>query len=239
MLRTAGFEVIDLGIDVPASRFVSAAVDAGADIIAACALMTTTMPQQREVIEHLAATGRRDDFFVMVGGASTTPAWAQEIGADGYGETAADAVSSGRATSSRQRRGADDADATSRSTGARRPGRSAREKDFDLKRYIPAVRALVKKHGITYDPSTPVPSDDDLVERVWQAGRELFLQVGVYCVDTERVITFDPIELDQALAHAPRPVVLGTGQHAKTIPVRRPESARSGRSSRSAPAAPA
>lgn len=92
MLKTAGFEVIDLGVDVPASRFVTAAADAHAHIIAACALMTTTLPQQREVIEHLVAAGRRSDFFVMVGGASTTQGWATEIGADGHGETAADAV---------------------------------------------------------------------------------------------------------------------------------------------------
>jgi 5-methyltetrahydrofolate--homocysteine methyltransferase len=92
MLRTAGFEVVDLGVDVPASRFVTAAADARADVIALCALMTTTMPQQKEVIEHLLAAGRRDQVFVMVGGASTTAEWAAEIGADAYGETAADAV---------------------------------------------------------------------------------------------------------------------------------------------------
>jgi corrinoid protein of di/trimethylamine methyltransferase len=92
LLQTAGFEVIDLGVDVPASRFVSAAIDAHADIIALCALMTTTMPQQKEVIEHLAATDRREDFFVMVGGASATREWAAQITADAYGETAADAV---------------------------------------------------------------------------------------------------------------------------------------------------
>ncbi len=71
MLKTAGFDVVDLGTDVHASRFVTAAVDSRAGIIAVCALMTTTMPQQREVIEHVAAAGRRDDLFVMVGGAST------------------------------------------------------------------------------------------------------------------------------------------------------------------------
>jgi len=103
-------------------------------------------------------------------------------------------------------------------------GQICAEKDFDLKRFIPTVRSLVKKYDIEYDPTTPVPSDDDLVERVWQAGRELFLNVGVYCVDTERIIMFDPVELDQALAHAPRPVIVGTGQHSKAIPVRRPES---------------
>ena len=92
MLKTAGFELTDLGVDVPASRFVTAAIDGRADIIAVCALMTTTMPQQKEVIEHLVAAGKRKDFFVMVGGASTTQAWADQIGADGHGETAADAV---------------------------------------------------------------------------------------------------------------------------------------------------
>lgn len=97
------------------------------------------------------------------------------------------------------------------------------QKDFDLKRYIPTVRALAKKYAIAYDPGTPITCDDDLVERAWAAGRELFLRVGVYCVDTERVITFDEHELDQALAHAPRRVVVGSGQHAGVIPVRRPE----------------
>ena len=103
-------------------------------------------------------------------------------------------------------------------------GEICTENDFDLKRFIPAVRRLVTKHGIKYDRTTPVPSDDDLAERVWQAGKELFLEVGVYCVDTERLIKFDPVEVDQAVAHAPRPVILGTGQHAKAIHVRRPES---------------
>ena len=92
MLKTAGFHVIDLGTDVAASSFVTKAVDAKADVIALCALMTTTVPQQREVIEHLTAAGRRSDFFVMVGGAAASQAWAAEIKADGYGETAADAV---------------------------------------------------------------------------------------------------------------------------------------------------
>jgi dimethylamine corrinoid protein len=92
MLKTAGFDVVDLGTDVQASRFVTAALEAHAGIIAVCALMTTTVAQQREVIEHAVASGRRDELYIMVGGASTTAAWAAEIGADGHGETAADAV---------------------------------------------------------------------------------------------------------------------------------------------------
>ena len=170
MLKTAGFDVIDLGIDVPASRFVTAALDSRADIIAVCALMTTTMPQQREVIEHVAAVGKRDQFFVMVGGASTSEAWAQDIGADGYGETAADAVALAEAHVSPG--GSESSMLTNLEIYRRATtGDICSEKDFDLKRYIPAVRGLVKKHGIMYDPATPVPSDDDLAERVWQAGQ--------------------------------------------------------------------
>jgi trimethylamine corrinoid protein len=92
MLNAAGFEVFDLGIDVPASAFAIKAEEIGADVIAVSALMTTTMPQQRNVIEHLEARGVRDKYYVIVGGGVTTQEWANEIGADGYGETAGDAV---------------------------------------------------------------------------------------------------------------------------------------------------
>ncbi len=92
MLQTAGFEVIDLGCDVAASGFVEEAEKAKADIIALTALMTTTMAQQKDVIEYLEARGSRARYYVMVGGGPTTAEWAEEIGADGYGRTAADAV---------------------------------------------------------------------------------------------------------------------------------------------------
>ena len=93
MLRTEGFEVVDLGIDVPASRFVDEAEKHKADIIALSALMTTTMPQQREVIEHLIARGSRNKYYVMVGGGATDQNWADKIEADAYGETVVEAVS--------------------------------------------------------------------------------------------------------------------------------------------------
>jgi trimethylamine corrinoid protein len=92
MLQTAGFEVIDLGCDVPAAGFVEAAEKASADIIALSALMTTTMAQQEDVVRYLEARGNRAAYYVMVGGGPTTAGWAEEIGADGYGQTAADAV---------------------------------------------------------------------------------------------------------------------------------------------------
>ena len=140
----------------------------------------------------------------MVGGASTTAEWAAEIGADGHGETAADAVALAEAFVG-ARGGARTMLANLELYRRATTGEICAEKDFDLKRFIPAVRRLVKKYGIAYDPATPVPSDDDLADRLWEAGRRLFLDVGVYCVDTERVIRFDEAELDQALAHAPAP----------------------------------
>lgn len=92
MLQTAGFEVIDLGVDVPAVKFVEEAERVEADVIALSALMTTTMPQQKDVIEYLEARNSRDHYYVMVGGGPTNAEWAEQIGADGYGHTAADAV---------------------------------------------------------------------------------------------------------------------------------------------------
>jgi methanogenic corrinoid protein MtbC1 len=92
MLQSSGFEVHDLGVDVPASKFIDEAEKVKADVIALSALMTTTMPQQKDVIEHLVARGLRDRYYVMVGGGPTTDEWAEEMGADAYGETAADAV---------------------------------------------------------------------------------------------------------------------------------------------------
>ena len=92
MLEGAGFEVIDLGVDVSPDRFV-AAVDSGIDIVAMSALLTTTMPQMRVVIAALTEAGLRDKASVMVGGAPLTQAFADDIGADGY---AADASSASR-----------------------------------------------------------------------------------------------------------------------------------------------
>jgi len=92
MLRAGGFEVIDLGVNVPASTFVTEARRARADIIGASALMTTTMPQQKAVVDCLKDQGLRGEFKVIVGGGCTTQQWAAEIGADGYAETAAEGV---------------------------------------------------------------------------------------------------------------------------------------------------
>lgn len=92
MLKTAGLEVIDLGVDIPTFTFLEEAQRNEADIIGLSALLTTTIPQQREVIEALNSQGLRERFQVIVGGAPVTQEWANEIGADGYGGNAAQAV---------------------------------------------------------------------------------------------------------------------------------------------------
>ena len=92
MLKMSGFEVFDLGVDVAASAFVTKAEEVEANIIAASALMSTTIPQQKSIIEHLEARGVRDKYCVLVGGGSTSQEWADNIGADGYGRTAGDAT---------------------------------------------------------------------------------------------------------------------------------------------------
>ncbi len=88
LFKTRGLEVHDLGENVPVSTFINKALEYNADIIAMSALLTTTIPAQREVISMLKERGFRDQFRVMVGGGATTQKWADEIGADGYAETA-------------------------------------------------------------------------------------------------------------------------------------------------------
>ncbi len=87
-----GFEVHDLGVDVPTSKFIEEAEKVGADVIALSALMSSTIGGQKDVIDYLSETGKREKFIVMVGGGPTTREWTEEIGADGYAETATEAV---------------------------------------------------------------------------------------------------------------------------------------------------
>ena len=91
MWKGAGFEVMDLGIDVPEEKFVEAAKN-GAQLIGLSALLTTTMPGMKSVIEKLKSEGIRDKVRVIIGGAPVTQAYADEIGADGYAPDAGSAV---------------------------------------------------------------------------------------------------------------------------------------------------
>ena len=90
MLETAGYQVIDLGMEVEAEAFVKAAKDNDAAVIGASALLTTTMEHQKEIVELAHAAGLKAK--VIVGGAPVTQEWATQIGADGYAEDAKDAV---------------------------------------------------------------------------------------------------------------------------------------------------
>ncbi|MCD6263315.1 corrinoid protein [Candidatus Bathyarchaeota archaeon] len=92
LLRANGFEVIDLGVDVPVEEFVEAVRRFEPDILGLSALMTTTVPLQRRVIERLEELGLRDKVKVLVGGGAVTPEMAREMGADAYGRDALDAV---------------------------------------------------------------------------------------------------------------------------------------------------
>jgi methanogenic corrinoid protein MtbC1 len=92
MLSAAGFTVTDVGCDVPVETFVEKCQELSPDLLLLSALLTTTMPNQQKTIEALKVAGLRDSVKVMIGGAPTTRAWADEIGADGYAEDAIEAV---------------------------------------------------------------------------------------------------------------------------------------------------
>ena len=92
MLKGAGFDVIDLGVDVDADRFITEAENTGADVICMSALLTTTMPNMKVVIDSLKEKGLRDKYIVMVGGAPVNEAFAEQIGADYYTPDAATAA---------------------------------------------------------------------------------------------------------------------------------------------------
>jgi methanogenic corrinoid protein MtbC1 len=92
LLTAAGFAVVDMGINVTADSFLEGITKHNADILAMSALMTTTAPEQRKVIEILVKEGVRDKIKIMVGGGAITQAFANSIGADGYDPTAPGAV---------------------------------------------------------------------------------------------------------------------------------------------------
>jgi corrinoid protein of di/trimethylamine methyltransferase len=96
MLSAAGFTVTDVGCDVPVETFVEKVRELKPDLLLLSALLTTTMPNQQKTIEALKAEGLRDGVKVMIGGAPTTRAWADEIGADGYAEDAIEAVATAK-----------------------------------------------------------------------------------------------------------------------------------------------
>ena len=92
MLQANGYEVHDLGVEVPASRFIEVARSVNADVIAMSALLSTTMLFQRDVLELLRNKGLNEEYFTIIGGAPVTEQWAEKIGADAYAGDAVAAV---------------------------------------------------------------------------------------------------------------------------------------------------
>jgi corrinoid protein of di/trimethylamine methyltransferase len=92
LMKTHGFEVIDLGANVSPTTFVEQAEDKKADIIAMSALMTTTMTYQKDVVDYLKEKGLRDKYVVLIGGGPVNEEWAEQIGADGTSDSAVGAV---------------------------------------------------------------------------------------------------------------------------------------------------
>jgi 5-methyltetrahydrofolate--homocysteine methyltransferase len=96
MLEGAGFEVLDVGIDVPPEIFIEAVKSHGAGILALSALLTIALPEMKKVIEACQQAGIRNQVKIMIGGAPVNQSFAYEIGADGYGENASSAVAVAR-----------------------------------------------------------------------------------------------------------------------------------------------
>jgi 5-methyltetrahydrofolate--homocysteine methyltransferase len=96
MLEGAGFEVVDLGVDVSPEKFIEAAQEKEGSLVALSALLTTTMTQMKAVVEKLEADGVRGKYKIMIGGAPITQQYADEIGADGYSDNASAAVALAR-----------------------------------------------------------------------------------------------------------------------------------------------
>jgi len=104
MMEGAGFEVINLGINVDEDQFLAAIQEHKPDIIGMSALLTTTMPYMKVVIDTLGEEGIRDDIYVMVGGAPVTENFAREVGADAYGRDAAVSVEIAKSFMARKNR---------------------------------------------------------------------------------------------------------------------------------------
>lgn len=92
MLKGAGFEIHDIGVDVEPAVFIDKAEEVGADVICMSALLTTTMPKMQDCIDQLNEKGLRDKYIVMVGGAPVNDSFAEQIGADYYTPDAATAA---------------------------------------------------------------------------------------------------------------------------------------------------
>ena len=97
------------------------------------------------------------------------------------------------------------------------------EDDFNMKFLIPNVRKIVREFDICYTPETPVVSDDELADRLFEAAIEFVTRTGVYCDDTNRVIHFEQDEILEALANLPEGSTFGEGRDQRLFKLRQPE----------------
>jgi hypothetical protein len=97
------------------------------------------------------------------------------------------------------------------------------EKDFDLKILVPALRRVIKDYDICFDRDQPVPNDNDLADRLWEAAWDLYLEVGTLCTDTHRRILFTEEEIREALGNFPGKFTIGYGRDSKEIAARKIE----------------
>jgi len=102
-------------------------------------------------------------------------------------------------------------------------GKPCLARDFELKIFVPKLREVVKEYNIKYDSTTIIPSDNSLADDIFKAAFDFFLEVGAYCMDTERIIRFDENEIKKGLKEAPSKALLGEGKDARTLTPRKPE----------------
>lgn len=100
------------------------------------------------------------------------------------------------------------------------------ETDFDLKLLVPALRRVIKEYGISFDPTTPVPLDNNLMDSLWEAAFDLYLEVGTLCTDTHRRILFTEEEIKEALGNFPGKFTLGFGRDSRELSNRQIEDSR-------------
>lgn len=103
LLKASGFEVYDLGRDVPVDAMINKAVEVNSDIIAASTLLSTSMPYMEDLLKMLQERGLREKYIVMVGGGPVTREWAETIGADGYADDGDEAVKAAKQLLSRRK----------------------------------------------------------------------------------------------------------------------------------------
>jgi len=97
------------------------------------------------------------------------------------------------------------------------------EKDFDMKIFIPRLKNVVKNYGIQYNRETPVPSEDEMADHLYEAAVDFLSQVGVYCQDTNRIIQFTQAEILEAVREAPGKCFAGEGKEAGVFGMREPD----------------